>query len=188
MRKPLTALMFAMTVGMLVLVVDVVGPLFGYENWRYGEDEMRAAVEGTWELTIAEPDGTTKTWKLGIRQRGTAARAERDGWIRSAAACGDRTFVRSAHACITASSMPIEIAVLERPDTPPVSGEFYVNGTTFKRGHLTMHLGSDQQRLHVGASIDPTGKVLELSAEHPGANTRSQATLVRTRIASSENP
>lgn len=184
MRKPLIALIVAAVVGTSILVVDIVGVLFGGEDWQYGETEMRAAVEGTWELTITD-QGVAKKWTLGIKQSDKADRAEREtGLVRSAAACGSRSFVKNAHACGSMSAMPIEIAVLDGPEKLAAGGRFYVGSTRFERGSLEIRLGKDPddfQNLTASATagIDPTGKVVKLWAGRSG--TDLEATLVRTK-------
>src|SRR4051812_36656590 len=103
MKRPLLATVLAASVGLPVLVLEPGCEAVGGPNWQYGEVEMRAAVEGTWELTIAD----TK-WTLEIKQRDKGERAEREtGLVKSAAACGSRSFVRNAHACESLSAMPI---------------------------------------------------------------------------------
>lgn len=190
MRKPLIALIVAAVVGTSILVLDLTGVLFGGEDWQYGEPEMRAAIEGTWELTIADRDGTKKSWKLDIRQSDKADRAERAGIVKSAAACGDRTFVRSAHACGVMSMMPIEITSLEDPTRQPFRGRFFVPGPVFTRGQLDITVGPNEdyrkEIASASATIDPRGKVLKVSAGRPMEIERLPATLVRTRAPQTE--
>lgn len=184
MRKPIIAIIAAVVVAAGVLVIDPMN-FFGGPDWQYGETEMRAAVEGTWELSITDDKGESKTWVLAIKQSDKADRAERSGLVRSAAACGGRTFVRSAHACSESSQMPIEITVLEG-DKVPASGRFYVEGETFIAGGLDVNLGKDPMDYRnlvasASARIDPSGKVVDLYATTLNATKAPKATLVRTK-------
>lgn len=182
MRKPVIAVVVAVVVAVGVLVLDPMN-FFGGPDWQYGEAEMRAAVEGTWELSVTDHKKQQKKWVLAIKQSDKAERAER-GLVKSAAACGGRTFVRSAHACSATSQMPIEITVLEG-DKVPVSGRFYVEGETFTAGGLDVHLGKDPMDFRnlvasATARIDPGGKVVDLYASTVGSEAY-KASLVRTK-------
>ncbi len=70
-------------------------------GFQFGEPEMRAAVEGTWTLEVPQTGATPRALTFAIQRAGAPARASLDpGWIRSAAACGNRTFIKSAEACL----------------------------------------------------------------------------------------
>ncbi len=76
----------------------------GQDNFNFSEADMRSAVEGTWQITSTGDGGAT--WNLAIQigesvdklDGGTALRSgtKTRGFIRAAAACDSRTFVRSA--------------------------------------------------------------------------------------------
>ena len=77
-------------------------------EFQYGAAEMRAAVEGDWSFTITPDGGTATQVTLHVDQAATAAdagvaRAPGRSLLRAAYACGTRTLVKSAGACIDAS-------------------------------------------------------------------------------------
>jgi len=133
-------------------------------DFKYGEAEMKAAVEGTWLLTLRASDGTVSETTLQIAQSGTAQAMmspsgsgnHRTGVIRAAAACGSRTFVKSAGACMDDSMMPLDIAYVSgspRFQTASLSGSLRVGGLIFTQGYLNLGLGD----VTVGALVAPDG-------------------------------
>jgi hypothetical protein len=165
MRTSLLALALASAVAIPVLVLDLIG-LFddvGGPTWHYDDADMRAAVEGTWEMTTVA-NGVHQKWTIEVRQAGEAARSERSsGLVRSAAACGSRSFVRSAHACESISGMPLEVAVQGRDQ--PAYGHLMVFGTRFAEARLDITIGTrDHQITGTAATIDAGGNVIEMSS------------------------
>jgi hypothetical protein len=83
-------------------------------EFQYGAAEMRAAVEGDWSFTFTPNGGTATQVTLHIEQAATAgdagvARAPKRGLLRAAYACGTRTLVKSAGACIDVTQMPLAL-------------------------------------------------------------------------------
>lgn len=129
----------------------VITPRFLGDDYDYGAREMRAAVHGTWRVRL---DHRELTAQLDGAREAPATSSAR-GWIRSAAACGHRTLVRSAEACESYSDLPLEVFVA---GVPHASGTLRVFGTTFGYGNLELHLDD----VWIDASITPDGKVTEL--------------------------
>jgi hypothetical protein len=176
MHKPVLAIILAVATAVSVLVLDPMG-LIG-PDFEFDATHMRAAIEGTWKLTFTNEAGQTKTIKLSIRQAGAAEQHGGRAAVRESRACGNRTMVRSAAACVDSSSMPLEIVVLEG-DAQAATGRFMVTGTTFTAGHLDINFGAEidytKPMTFVGAQISPTGAVLDAGAG-PGV----RVALVRT--------
>jgi hypothetical protein len=153
----------------LGLVVLVVSPLVYFSlppSFDYGDAELRAAVEGTWQLEGPRP------LTLTIRQAkaATHSSAER-GLVKSAAACGHRTLVRSAEACMDLSEMPLEVAT----SAGPASGTFTVVSTEFSSGQLTLKIPGG----YLSAMVDPDGSAHDVSVGD-GVAPPQPARLVRT--------
>lgn len=159
-----------------VLVLD---PLFGLgaEEPHFGAAELRAAVEGTWRLTVRMADGTEEGIAFTIAQGSavTGTHASNRALVRPAAACGTRTLVKPAGACADETYMPLEVTMLvpwARQRQEP--GQLMVEGTRFQRGTLSVSLAS----LRVNATILPDGRVHAVSStsdDYPGLS----STLVR---------
>lgn len=134
-------------------------------DWKYGETEMRAAVEGTWKLTRANGDSVTL-----IAKQGVAAKHSDRGFVKSAAACGSRSFVKPAAACSDLTRMPLEITA----DGHKIEdAELMVGDTTFTSGMFRFVLDG----AGVDADVDPTGAVRRASLY--SANKEETITLER---------
>lgn len=140
-------------IAIAVLVLDPIG----FWRFQFDDADMRRAVEGTWQLTLTSQDDS-RTWRFTIAQRGRAEHASR-GLVRSADACGKRSFVRTAGACLEMSRMPLELALVDGPRTD-VRGELTVTGLTFEAGALELQVGD----VYVDASIGPDGTVRRAEA------------------------
>lgn len=159
--------------------VLVGNPLFGLgaEEPHFGAKELRAAVEGTWRLTVRMADGAEQGIAFTIAQGGAVAgtHASNRALVQPAAACGTRTLVKPAGACADETYMPLEVTLLvpwaQRRQEP---GELMVEGTRFQNGYLSVSLAS----VRVSATILPNGRVQSVSShsdDHPGLS----STLVR---------
>jgi len=139
-------------------------------QFQYGAEEMRAAVAGAWSVTITPDGGTATQVTVHIDQSATAATASRAparAIVRAAQACGTRTLVKPAGACIDLSEMPLDVTYVSGDASftnAALSGSFTVWGLTFGVGDLNMMLGSYPVRVKVNAdgslgdaSILPTG-------------------------------
>jgi hypothetical protein len=123
-------------VGIVGVLALVLSPFYGCHaetRFDYDEDDMRAAVEGTWVLRVpATETAAAREITFTLTQASKVARRGDDGIfsVRAASACSSRTFVRPAHACIDSTTMPLDVEViagLDRPSTP--TGRLLVEGT-----------------------------------------------------------
>ena len=155
------------------LTALVVNPFFACDpepSFDYGELEMRAAVEGTWKLTIPDANAPAHVIALTVHEAsGLQQHAERDGVFHLASACGTRSFIRNAGACMDVSEMKLEVTA----DAVEVKhAKFMVLSTTFERGLLELTLPSGTT---VSGRISPTGIATDVSFGN------YHATLVRVK-------
>ncbi len=170
-----------------VIVVAVIGggvltlnPWFGVtaDVFQFEAPEVLAAVEGTWQLGIAASDGSPRTIRFTLAQDRpvTPPHAAR-GLVRSAAACGRRTLVKSASACIDITEVPLEVVWLaEAGPARQDPATFFVEGKRFHGGHFTATIGD----LALSAEITPDGKASDIRILERGAPSPAAATLMRT--------
>jgi hypothetical protein len=119
-------------------------------QFQYGAAEMRAAVEGDWSFTITPDGGTAMPVTVHVEQSptaptATAARSPSRAFVRAAHACGTRTLVKSAGACIDVTEMPLTVTYVAGDAsfaTAMMSGEFAVSSLTFVIGDLYLKLGN----------------------------------------------
>lgn len=149
-------------VGLAVLVLN---PVFGVlAGPNFGADELRAAVEGTWRLTVRGEGGAARTVTFRLTQGSEVEgeHASAHGLIRPAGACGQRTLVRSAGACMDVTRMPLEVTLIadggERRQAK--AGELWVIGTRFEGAGLEVRVAE----LRVSASLSPAGDVQSVSS------------------------
>ena len=154
-------------------------------EFKYGEVEMKAAVEGTWVLTLRATDGTVSETTLQIAEASKAQAmlsptvpggSYRGGMIRSAAACGTRTFVKSAGACMDMSEMPLDVAFVSgnpRFQGTALSGSLQISSLVFTQGTLNIGLGD----VSVWATVAPDGNT---SLASGGTIDATVVSLVRT--------
>jgi len=128
-------------------------------QFQYGAEEMRAAVQGDWSFTVT-PDGGTATQVMvhldqaAVAASATASRAQGRAVVRAAHACGTRTLVKSAGACIDISQMPLAVTYLSGDASfanATLSGTFTVFSLTFGVGTLDLTLGPYQITVMVNA-------------------------------------
>jgi hypothetical protein len=155
-------------IGVAIIVVLVaVNPMFRMfvHDYSYSETDMRRAVEGAWTLTPAHgaPIHFTATER--------SMHATREGLIRSAGACGERSFVHTAGACMDFSTLDLAIA---STDIKVEQATFQVFGLDFAKGELELRGG---KQLQLRARITPAGIVSEVDLTIAGQQV--PATLVR---------
>ena len=161
-------------------------------QFQYGAEELRAAVEGTWDLTLKTDSGATATLALKFAQSasaGPASGARGDGvrgpaLLREAHACGTRTLIASAAACVDLSEMPLDVA-FESGDTAldgaviwdeargrtSLGGYLRVYSLVFTQGELNLSLGD----VRITAQILEDGTVTSAGV----LGMRGEATLQR---------
>jgi len=144
-------------------------------EFQYGVEEMRAAVEGTWSVSFV-PAGEREERQVTVKvTQGsqavaavTPARARR--LIRPAHACGSRTLVKSASACLDSTYMPLEVTFVAGDAafaTAAMSGSLTVLGTTFTEAAaalIVIRLGG----YTLSGQITPHGMVLHPLLTTPG--------------------
>jgi len=155
-------MMRKLLVAVIAVAVFLITPYFLLNPpYWFGEAELRAAVEDTWTLELVPDEGPRERFAFKIEQARSAPHAARDrGWIRPASACGHRTFIRSAEACLDGSELALTLTALGRHRPASLRGSFHVTGTTFKTGRLQLAIDG----LAVRARISPAGEVLEVNA------------------------
>lgn len=157
-------LILAIVAGVAVFLVT---PYFVWqafeEHYDFGAVDMAKAVEGTWQVELHPRTGEARTLTLTIAQANAPKRVGGDGgWIRSAAACGHRTLIKSAEACITITSMPLEVTAAETE----LTGQLDVEGESFVNARLRVAFPAEQLKFDWGqdprtitATLSPTGEV-----------------------------
>jgi hypothetical protein len=118
-------------------------------QFQFGAAEMRAAVEGDWSFTITPSGGAAAQVTVNIDQSaaavdGSTARAPGRGLLRAAYACGGRTLVKSAGACIDVTGMPLTVSYVAGDSAfsgATMSGTFSVYGLSFASGDLELVIG-----------------------------------------------
>lgn len=163
-------------VGLAVLVLN---PVFGVlAGPSFGAEALRAAVEGTWRLTARGEDGAarTVTFRLAQGREVEGGHASARGLIRTAAACGHRTLIKSAGACKYGTRMPLEVTLIaeggERRQAE--AGELTVFGSSFDQAFLQVRIAE----LEVSASVTPAGEVRSVESFGDAGRALS-STLVR---------
>jgi len=149
----------AMLLGLLGFVFN---PMFACSpddgGFTYGEKEMRATVQGTWRVTIDKGNSPVSFTLLFDQSSTASASLKTTGhtFIRSAQACGTRTFVKGAAACIDMSQMPLTITFTSGDtayDALAYTGTFSVYSLNFTQGSLELRFGADW----VNANLDRNG-------------------------------
>jgi hypothetical protein len=161
--------LLVITIGVAALVLN---PFFGCgqdaPNFRYGPDEMRAAVEGTWKLTVPATTATPGyDLLLSISQAAQPVEnhARAQGLVPEATACGTRTLVKSAAACGDMSTMPLDVVLTA--GTGDATGRFSVYSLEFEHGVLEL----DVETSKVSARVTPTGTMSSVTVDEiPGAS------------------
>ena len=160
MTKPSRRQLKIAVAGTLALAAFLVTPYFLYRDtgFQFGADELRAAVEGTWQLEAPGLGSAPERTMVVIRQaRNPMQLSASRGLIRSAEACGNRSLISSAEACIDTTEMPLE---LRAPNDGHVvgRGRLFVTGLHFTGGELTMEIAGRA----IVARITPHGTVVEV--------------------------
>jgi hypothetical protein len=151
-------------------------------EFQYGATEMRAAIEGDWAVSITPTGGAAMEYVVNLKQASgnnpAAARSTRRGLVRQAHACGARTLVASAAACIDYSEMPLDVTIKEGSATPAgMSANYRVWSLTFTTGDLTLPLNG----YYVSAQIKPDGTVSSASLA-PGGTAGMSGSVTMRRL------
>ena len=152
--------------GVAAFLLDPIAACDDETHFMYGEREMRAAIEGTWRVTLDD-----KTMTIEIRGGRKQVSVRGRGWIPDAAACGSQTFVRNAGACFDTSHMELEAKVIDGSKHADGVGDFEVVGTSFTAGHLELGFGPQDW---LSATVLPTGEARDVRASHGSTATLSR--------------
>ncbi len=144
----------AVAAGLVALVTSPLNACRSDETYRFGAEELRSAVEGSWVLVLpATLDSPRRVYTFGITarrmHRPTAARS----LVPSAHACGTRSLIAAASACISDSVLPLEIAAVDG------DGSISVEGYTFDSARLDITIDAHR----VLARILPDGTITDAS-------------------------
>lgn len=178
----MTKKLAALVLGLAALVLD---PFFACSavapGFEFGADEMRAAVEGTWTITVPAggKDAPAVAYQVVIAQRASVARLDEHSLVAPAAACGTRSLVRTAGACLDATKMPLDVQIVKGPATAaPSKGELVVYGKRFRNGRIELTLAGNEMRAMVDAegtardatlSVDGSERDVEMVRVAPAA-------------------
>jgi hypothetical protein len=155
-------------------------------QFEYGETEMRAAVEGTWEMVLQASSGARSSLTVQIaeateKKDGSALLRpdRRRGLIRSAAACGSQSFIKPAGACVSESTMPIEVAYVsgdQRFQNVVMSGLFVIPSEKLIPGRIELQLGD----MRASATVTPQGIASDPFTSAPDGTTLVSLTRTST--------
>ena len=152
-------------------------------QFQYGAAEMQAAIAGTWTFSITPNGGPTTAVTVQLEEADkvpvATSQPSARSLIRAAHACGSRTLVKSAGACIDVSSMPLTITFVSGDPSlmnAPLSGAFRVSGTTFQSGLLDVTIGPYQ----ISASVLPDGTVMNTYLYVTGQGATGTVTAARS--------
>jgi hypothetical protein len=167
---------------LVALTAFFLNPSFGCdggEDFQYGAEEMRVAIEGTWNLTLSHSDGQEQVVTVAIAQGGGSPTAQatpgaRRDLIRPAAACGTRTLIKSAGACTSSTEMPLAVSFVSGDEafrTAEMRGTLVVHGLVFKQGQLGLVVGGHQISGTLSATGEATGLVIAFDGTRGGTAT-----------------
>jgi len=109
-------------------------------SYLFGMAEVRSALAGTWTV-----DNVTFRIEAGGEQHAS------EGWIRSAAACDQRTLIASANACYDETLVPLRLLANGREIG---TGSFRIVGEMFTVGSLDLDLDGKRLDARITASGD----------------------------------
>jgi hypothetical protein len=142
------------------------GPSDDAPQFHFDATEMRAAVEANWSFTIM-PEGAAGPIQVTVKveQAATApaaqARAPRRSLVRAAHACGTRTLVKGAAACVDVSAMPLTVTFVSGDASfasAPLSGLFQIMGAEFNVQSTLFQLVLGDY--HIEAQLEPNGELV----------------------------
>jgi hypothetical protein len=115
----------------------------GIDEFEYGEAEMMAAVEGTWQVTFARPEETSAiTFRV---ERGTALNGALAAPFGLTPQCETRTFTRPAGACSPTSQLALTANIVDA--APPLDategkGWYTVHNVKYTGGRMMLTFGA----------------------------------------------
>ena len=148
------------------------GPSSTEDNFEFGEPEMIKAVEGTWRVTFARPEGPgVVTFSLEKGPAPTSPALTPPSGITPQ--CTSRSFLRPAAACSPMSSLALAAKVVEAE--PPIEategvGVFRVSGVRYIGGHVEIRFGT---ALVLTANLDASNAVASSFVQWQGTTVES---------------
>jgi hypothetical protein len=114
--------------------------------FEYGEKDALALVDaaGGHRTYTFQADGAAYEATVDVHQSKAATHASRATLVATAHACGQRTFVKSAAACLDTTDVPVEGTVLitktgeSAGTTTPVTGRLEIIGTKLTHAQLAL--------------------------------------------------
>jgi hypothetical protein len=140
-----------LSIGTLAVAALVLNPFYactGDREFTFSATEMAAAVEGTWMLTTAD-----RSYIFHIEAASEAKQHSSASLVPSAHACGSRTLVKSAAACLDTTTMPVVVKLSGATS----DGVFRVHGTRFEDGELVIEVAD--HAVHARVNADGTASV-----------------------------
>lgn len=160
-------------------VALLVNPGFGCSDaFSFGPEEMRRAVEGTWEMTVPGETGVRARFTLAYAEAGAQARGVT---VVQQATCTTRSFIADAGACTAASSMVFRGRVLSGADAyrdQAVSARFLVVGLEYGGGAVSVTFGHGP-RLEI--RVDEKNVVVDAFLNEPMTRTAVVAVRVEQK-------
>ncbi|HEY0252060.1 MAG TPA: hypothetical protein VGC41_11065 [Kofleriaceae bacterium] len=140
--------MKTIVLALVLLAILAFNPMFGFlrDTFDYDEADMKHAIEGRWKLAYGG-----HTVELAITEGRDPERHSSRGWLNAAEACGTRSFVNTADACVDLSRMSVSVAT----GAARTHGTFTVMGESFRAGNFEVELDG----LYVSAKVDRQGAV-----------------------------
>lgn len=147
------------------------------KSFGFGEAQMQQLVLGTWQGEAVSKDGKIGQVSLEVKQ--ATKKMALWSWVQSAHACGTRTFIRSASACIDTTEMPVTATmtitqkgadgqVSTTVNNLGLSGRLMVAGRqmnnamfSLKGGDVTLNMSSND-----GQKFEPGSLVLNKDKMH----------------------
>jgi hypothetical protein len=166
----------------LGFTVFAVNPAVGCSSspdaeFEYGEAEMLAAVQGTWQLTFERPEGTsTVTFSVERGAASNGALAAPPGFTPQ---CVTRTFTRPAAACSPSSDLALAATVIEAQPSLEAAdgkGQYSIGSVKYVGGRLWLRFGSS---LDLEARLDANNAVRDSFVKWQGAPVGITAALSR---------
>lgn len=134
----------------IVFLLDPAFSLGSGRHFEFGESEIRTALAGTWTVKLEHH----APLELHIEMK-QVQRKPTTGFVRDAGACGSRTLIRSADACVDLTRVPLRVVVENHPKMV-ATGELAVLGLAWRVGQLDLEVDGVQVR----ATIAIDGRVV----------------------------
>ena len=136
--------------GALGLAALILNPFYACNplapDFTYSAKDMKAAVEGTWTLTV---ENESYSFHIEQSAHDPMQKQSSRSLMPTAHACGTRSFVATASACIDFSRMPVIVDLTGKT----TDGVFMIEGTTFREGRLIIEVAGHQ----IEATVAPDG-------------------------------